>query len=276
MKMKITRWPLVMVAAILVAVLALPVVASANHAWGNYHWARQSNPLPLSIGDNVSSTWDSSLAVANTDWNQSGVLDNSLDAGRTNPRKCSPDSGPVEICNAKYGFNGWLGIAGIWISGDHITRGYVKVNDSYFNAGTYNTSEWRQMVMCQEIGHIFGLGHQDEDFYNENLNTCMDYTSSPGSNQHPDQHDYDQLDSIYAHTDSFDSYVGAPVGGDDDGGKGNNGKGNNGKSGKGGAPGFVISEWGKAISTDGKGRPDLFELDLGNGNKVFTHVFWAN
>ena len=50
----------------------------------------------------------------------------------------------------------------------------------------------------------------------------------------------------------------------------------NGKGKKGEAPGLVISEWGKAISTDGKGRPDLFEVDLGNGNKVFTHVFWAD
>jgi hypothetical protein len=41
-------------------------------------------------------------------------------------------------------------------------------------------------------------------------------------------------------------------------------------------PGNEISQWGKAISTDGKGRPDLFELDLGNGNKHFTHVIWAN
>ena len=39
---------------------------------------------------------------------------------------------------------------------------------------------------------------------------------------------------------------------------------------------MVISEWGTAISTDGKGRPNLFALDLGNGNKVFTHVFWAD
>ena len=247
----------------------------ADNTWGNYHWARTSNPLTLSLGDNVSDRWDASLTVANSDWNVSAVLNNSVDTGRTNPRKCSPDSGLVEICNAKYGFNGWLGIAGIWVSGEHITRGYVKVNDSYFNLSTYNTPEWRQMVMCQEIGHVFGLGHQDVDFYNANLDTCMDYSSSPGSNQHPNQHDYDQLVAIYGgHTDASDSWATAPV---DDGGSGGGGKGNNGKGNdKGEPPGLGVSAWGKAISTDGNGRPNLFELDLGNGNKVFTHVFWAD
>ncbi len=151
----------------------------------------------------------------------------------------------------------------------------MKVNDSYFNAGTYNTPAWRHMVMCQEIGHVFGLGHQDEDFYNQNLGTCMDYTSNPAgppSNLEPDKHDYDQLVDIYHNGDSFNSWAPAPVDDGSGGGKGNGGgKGKNGE-----APGLVISEWGKAISTDGKGRPDLFQLDLGNGNKVFTHVFWAD
>ena len=45
---------------------------------------------------------------------------------------------------------------------------------------------------------------------------------------------------------------------------------------KGEPPGQEIRQWGKAISTDGKGRPDLFEFDLGNGDRLFTHVLWAN
>ncbi|MDA0988215.1 MAG: hypothetical protein O2783_03600 [Chloroflexi bacterium] len=265
--MKMTRATIGVIAA-LVAILVLPIVASADHSWGSYHWARISNPLTLSLGDNVSGNWDQHLADANSDWNLSAVLNNSVDPGRTSPRTCSPGAGLVEICNRTYGFNGWLGVAGIWVSGEHVTKGYVKVNDSYFNTSTYNTPAWRQLVMCQEIGHVFGLAHQDEDFDNPNLGTCMDYTSSPESNQHPNQHDYDQLDLIYAHPDSFNSWAPAPV----DGGSG----GGHGKGKKGNAPGLVISEWGKAISTDGKGRPDLFEVDLDNGNKVFTHVFWAD
>jgi len=58
------------------------------------------------------------------------------------------------------------------------------------------------LVMCQEVGHNFGLGHQDEDFYNPNLNTCMDYTSDPSTNTMPNAHDYEQLVLIYDHTET--------------------------------------------------------------------------
>ena len=246
-------------------------VVFADHSWDNYHWASQVSPLPLSLGDNVSGKWEAHLATANSDWNVSPVLNNSLDPGRTNPRKCNPELGLVEICNAKYGGNGWLGIAGIWVSGGHITKGYVKLNVYYFNLNYYNTPEWRQMVMCQEIGHTFGLGHQDVNFDNANLGSCMDYTSSPGSNQHPDGHDYAQLASMYNHLHLFNTWALPPVG-DDGGGNPNKGR----KPKKGEPPGRQISEWGKAIGNDGKGRPNLFELDLGNGNKLITHVLWAD
>src|SRR5438094_52420 len=32
--------------------------ANANHSWGGYHWARTANPFTLTLGDNLSSTWD--------------------------------------------------------------------------------------------------------------------------------------------------------------------------------------------------------------------------
>ena len=103
----------------------------------------------------------------------------------------------------------------------------------------------------------------------------MDYTSEPVSNQHPNSHDYDQLAAIYSgHTDGFNSWAPMPVDGGSKGGGGGGRGNNNGK--KGDPPGERVSEWGKAISTDGKGRPDLFELDFGNGNTLFTHVIWAN
>ena len=62
--------------------------------------------------------------------------------------------------------------------------------------------------MCQEIAHDFGLDHQDENFNNANLGSCMDYTNDPDgklldqlSNEQPNQHDNDQLDTIYKHLD---------------------------------------------------------------------------
>ena len=52
-----------------------------------------------------------------------------------------------------------------------------------------------------------------------------------------------------------------------------NGKGNNGKKGE--PPGQDVPV-GKAIGHDGNGRPNLFELDLGDGDKILTHVLWAD
>ena len=58
------------------------------------------------------------------------------------------------------------------------------------------------LVSCQEGGHTLGLDHQDENFNNANLGTCMDYTKNPSTNQHPNKHDYDQLLSTYSHFDN--------------------------------------------------------------------------
>lgn len=228
-----------------------------SHAWGTYHWARTANPFTLKLGDNLSTTWDSYLATTSSDWSQSSVLDTTIVAGGTTGRKCRPTAGRGEVCNASYGNNGWLGIASIWASGSHITQGTVKMNDTYFGTATYNTPAWHNLVMCQEVGHIFGLDHQDENFNNPPLGTCMDYTNDPTPNQHPNQHDYDMLETIYAHLDSTTT-VGQVL-----------------------PKGFAAAQldeprdWGKEIRRSADGRASLFERDFGNGHKVFTHVFWA-
>lgn len=241
----------------LIAVIALSVASSASHSWGTYHWARTANPFNLKLGDNVNATWDPILVTTSTDWSLSTVLNTSIVAGGTQPRNCRPTKGRVEVCNASYGNTGWLGVAQIWINGSHITQGTVKNNDTYFNTPAYNTTAWRNLVMCQEVGHTFGLDHQDENFNNPNLGTCMDYTNNPVTNQHPNAHDFQQLETIYAHLDSTTT-VGAAT-----------------------APGNGQidlphqSQWGKLIRVTHNGRTALFELDLGGGQKVFTFVIWA-
>ncbi|HXG40454.1 MAG TPA: hypothetical protein VNJ28_05885, partial [Candidatus Limnocylindrales bacterium] len=192
-------------AAALVGAALVPASVGASHSWGPYHWARTANPFTVTLGDNVSATWDSYLAEASSDWTASSVLDTTVAPGRTRPKPCRPTSGRVEVCSAAYGGTGWLGVAQIWVSSSHITQATVKVNDTYFNTATYNTPAWRRLVMCQEVGHTFGLDHQDETFDNPTLGTCMDYTNDPDgppSNEHPNAHDYEQLETIYAHLDS--------------------------------------------------------------------------
>ena len=259
--------------AVLAVLAAFPFSASADHSWGNYHWARTSNPFTLKLGDNLSTAWDPYLVTASSDWSKSTVLDTTIVAGGAKSKNCRPTSGRVEVCNGTYGNNGWLGLAQIWASGNHITQGTTKMNDTYFNTSTYNTPAWKQLVVCQEVAHTFGLDHQDENFDNANLGTCMDYTSNPSTNQHPNQGDYDQLLCIYdpayagrtlststhsctgtGHLDSTTTIGAMP-------------------------PGFAnanvnaIENWGEKV--DDNGQTALFVRDFGNGFKIFTFVIWA-
>lgn len=245
--------------AVVAAAFALIGTALANHSWGSYHWSRASNPLTLNVGDNVDSRWDAYLNEAISDWSASSVLDLSKQAGGTNPASCSPTSGRIEACNASYGNTGWLGVAQIWISGSHITQAITKLNDTYFDTATYNTPAWRRLVTCQEIAHDFGLDHQDENHNNGNLGSCMDYTNDPDgppSNEHPNQHDYDQIVSIYSHLDGSG-------GGGTPGCPGKSKKCQNGLD---NAPPF---------SQASRARGSVYLDDLGNGNRRITHVFWT-
>src|SRR5207249_1331178 len=126
-------------------------------------------------------------------------------AGTSNKR-CSMVAGTTQVCNGRYGNNGWLGLATINITGTHITRGSAKMNDTYFNTATYNNPNEREHVMCQEVAHTFGLDHQSTD--GSSLNTCMDYFSNTGANAgstlstKPNAHDFEELNIIYQHLDS--------------------------------------------------------------------------
>ena len=251
----------VLAATVTAAALALlaPATAQANHSWSGYHWARTSNPFTLKLGDNVGAAWDSSLAGASADWTKSTVLDTTIVAGATSPKNCRATAGRVEVCNSTYGNTGWLGIASISVTGGtHITQGTVKLNDTYFNTAQYNTPAWRNMVTCQEVGHTFGLAHQDENFNNANLGTCMDYTNDPSTNQHPNQHDYDQLVSIYSHTDSSTT-VGAALP----------------KGASAVAVGNDERSWGRLVEGSRASGHSTHVRDLGNGNLIITTVTWA-
>jgi hypothetical protein len=251
-----------------IVTLLLSTVTTAHHSWRKYHWATTTGIVSLQVGDNVDSTWDAYLTEAVGDWSTSVVLDLQKVAGRANPATCNPSAGRIETCNDSYGTNGWLGIAQIWIQGQsHIYQATTRLNDTYFNTAPYNTPAWRRLVTCQEIGHDFGLDHQDERNNNTNLGSCMDYTNDPdggvggasstdASNEHPNAHDYEQLIAIYGHKDSTTT-AGASA-----------------ASGAAARP--EAAEWGRLVRTSPDNRVQTYEREIGNGNRVVTHVFWAD
>lgn len=116
--------------------------------------------------------------------------------------------------------------------------------------------------MCQEVGHTLGLDHQDENFDNPNLNTCMDYTRKPESNQHPNDHDYEELGIIYAHPDSTTTVKQISMSGN--------------------MPSAMTeidyserAQWGKLIRSSKNGLKEVYQLDFGGGHKIITVVIWA-
>src|SRR5215217_8548538 len=271
--------------ATLLALVAYSPAAQAHHSLGKYHWARTSNPFTLQLDDNVSNPWDTYLTTTSSDWsqsNQSSVLRTTVNVSAPSNPTCSPTSRKIEVCNAAYGTNGWLGLAQIWISSrSHITAGTTKVNDTYFNTAKYNTPAWRQMVMCQEVGHTFGLDHQDENFNNINLGTCMDYTNDPSTNQHPNQGDYDELLCVYDPT-----YNGVTLSTTTHSCTGTGHLDRTTTVGRASAASTMPpaasrgsfnsrAKWGQLIRQSRNERLALYERDFGGGKKLVTCVIWA-
>jgi hypothetical protein len=258
------------------AVALMP--ALATNSWGGYHWAGDGRNLELTVNRANTAQWTTAVSGAIADWEKSRELSfTSKNVSGVNTKRCPPIAGQILVCNDAYGQRGWLGLATIWLSSGHIVQGLTQLNDTYFNMAFYNTDAWRALVACQEIGHDFGLDHQDENFNNVNLGTCEDYTNAPAggvyngfdygpSNEHPNAHDYDQISLIYNHDDGYTSATAGtnfgirqvgqrPLGTE--------------------PPGLSMAEWGRAVGTDAQGRPNEFVKDLGAGQRMVTHVFWA-
>jgi hypothetical protein len=263
MKLKLNYLVGVMVLSLLLSVTAF---AYRDHSWGNYHWARTANPFTLKVVNSNTSDWDSYFHTSNSAWSQSNVLDLAWEQGSetSNQRKrCAMISGKIRSCNAAYGNNGWLGLATINITGGtHITQGSSKMNDTYFTSSTYNNPNEKLHVMCQEIGHTFGLGHTSENGTSQN--TCMDYFSNTGPNAGstlstlPNQHDYDMLATIYAHLDSsttiaFGNALESSSFDDTDDPR----------------------AWGRLVSQTANGRGSTYERVNPDRTLTVRHVFWT-
>lgn len=201
---------------ILAILFIFSTTSYADHVWGNYHWARTRTPFTLQVIDSVTNDWQAMYDQSLIEWANAADIELSTTSANDSNRmrkRCPMANGKIRVCNAAYGFNGWLGLATIGIDPNgHIDRGTAKMNDSY--SSYWSIPGEKNHVTCQEIGHLFGLGHTSEDGTSQQ--TCMDYSTDFNS-QWPNQHDIDLLNLIYDHLDSFNSYDDSLDGGGDSG-----------------------------------------------------------
>lgn len=193
----------VMVATAAAAVLFIAVTAaSADHAWNGYHW-RSDNLAPTVVDKTSSTAFDVPAAVA--EWRNLGIpIVPQMTAG----------SADVEVVVKRMNAN-WLGVARISVdsSTGHIQAGRVELNQLYLNSLTF--AQWDHVV-CQELGHIWGLDHNfDGATGGTPDNTCMNSSLHLGEYTSPNSHDAEQLNAIYNHIDT--------TGGGGDGGGGGGG-----------------------------------------------------
>lgn len=164
--------------------------------WMNYHWPRRAMPIAIRVGDDVTAdVWRDTLSRVLPGWNASAVVRTQKVSGASgDTRTCAPSSGRVEVCNDQYGLNGWLGLATIWVTGDEIQEATVRLNDSYFGTADYDDRYARQHVLCQELGHTFGLDHQRTEV------SCMNDIEGLKDPRYigPGANDFALLQGIYA------------------------------------------------------------------------------
>jgi hypothetical protein len=167
--------------------------------------------------------------------------------------------------------NGVLGTHRV-SGGTHITQGTVKNNDYYFGSSTYqynNTAEM-QHVICQEIGHTFGLDHQSID--GSSLNTCMDYyhntSSSDTRSTSPNAGDYDELLCIYDPASAGKTLS--------HGGHTCTGTGHLDSSTTVGATAGRLPDAVPSFAPASQVAPSVYVDDLPNGDKLVTWVIWVD
>ena len=158
-------------------------VASADHSWNNYHFPSY-NLSPTVVDATSSSLYFVEDAVL--EWSGLGT--------DIQPEITTASKGDITVKEAFNPF--WLGMARVFLDGDHITKAEVKLNTRLLNSYGADAADH---VLCQELGHVLGLNHNRVGDNSPDDITCMNDQGPLGGDGYtsPNDHDEDQLNIIY-------------------------------------------------------------------------------
>lgn len=176
----VTLWAAIVA---VVAIAGAPMGAWASHRWGCWKYANyQINWYNGASGD-YNLIYNEEARADSNSWH------NYTDLSLT-PVSAAGSTDHINAYAGYYGSTGWLGIAEIrGYSGCTVFNGRARLNRSYLDNGSYSRTN-KKHVACQEVGHLFGLGHN-----RGSSTTCMNDTILTAPQ--PNSHDQSLINSIY-------------------------------------------------------------------------------
>ena len=178
--------PLVIILAVVLALTVSSVALATTTLWGSshedgigYHW--NASDLTIDVGD------------------QSGIydplvhLDELNESGATFEGFPSSSTFDTVVKDGKMG-RPFLGSARVRLDENgHILKGEVELNTFFYGPD----EPWWGVVICQELLHILGLNHSNEDKSCMNTEDAVDRAESEEGWDSPGTHDIESLLIIY-------------------------------------------------------------------------------
>lgn len=160
------------------AVTNWETVREGAHDWGRWHWDKSNFQVYL-FG-----THKNEAVRAINRWN--GATDVTMTS--TSQHK------DMSVWGGNFGDTGWGGLASIENAGwdwhcwanCRITHGHARFNSFYGGSNSW----WAEGVFCQEVGHLFGLGHNSNG-------GCMGLSYYPNHTNRPSSHDISDVNRKY-------------------------------------------------------------------------------
>ena len=183
-------------------VLSTVLVSAQNHS-KDIKWPQKDGKggLHVTIINSLSPSLQPLLASTVRTWEYGSPLHPAIavDLKTEATYGCPRSMDAIRVCDNDYGKTGWAGFEVAVSNNDgFIQMSLVRINTHYLKS---TNLVYNRYVMCHELGHAFGLDHQDENFNNENVGSCMDYTRKHQDSLAPNVFDWQALLNTYGKLD---------------------------------------------------------------------------